>query len=313
MSTSTFKWSTPATLSSLSVNSSDPRVIIDPNGNIVATWIENGFIKSSTKLVNNNWSSSVTLSNSGASLPNIIIDNNGNATTLWVENGIIKTSSKTLSGNWTTSITLSSTGANSPDLAVDINGNLIAVWTRSNNIESSTKLFGMSWQNKVIISSTTAVSPHIAIGGSGSNIRAIIVWHSTSTNLVYTSTKLITGSWSTAQAISDSTRLSAYANIAMDSNANANVLWYTYNLTGNLYSNVIVQSICRPNISGVWSSITDLSSAGIHNPADLASNVKFDGNGNTIAVWNTSFDGSTFTVQSALKPVRAKWMPATDV
>src|SRR5205085_7395113 len=28
---------------------------------------------------------------------------------------------------------------------------------------------------------------------------------------------------------------------------------------------------------------------------------------------NTSFDGSTFTVQSALKPVRAKWMPATDV
>ena len=313
---STFAWSTPFTLSPTTVDSSDPRVVIDPNGNIVSIWLENSFVKSSTKLVNSNWSSPVTLSNSSSSSPIIVIDSNGNATTVWVENGIIKASSKVLTGTWTSPITLSTSGASAPALTVDVVGNLIAVWSRNGNIESSTRFFGSPWQNKVVISGNNTIPnvyPRVAFGGSGLNTQSIIIWHSTSTNLVYTSNKLIAGTWSSPQAISDSTRTSAYANIAIDSNLNAIAIWYAYTPVGNNYLNVVVQSTYRSNTNGLWSSINNLSSPGIYNPANLSVNIKFDGNGNAIATWNTSFDGSTFTVQSAVKPVKDQWLPATDI
>ncbi len=308
-------WSSPPTTLSGANNASDQQVAIDTAGDAVAVWVENNFVKSSSKTINGNWSSSVNISATGASSPRLVMDHNGNAIAVWVENGIIKAASKLFNSNWSSSTSLSTSGASSPTLCVDGAGNVVAAWVRGNNIETSTKLFGVNWQTRVTISSTAATTPSVAIGGSGSNTRAVIVWQGTSsgTNVIFSSTKLLSGSWSSALAISDTDRNASRPSVAVDSNANALAIWYVYDITGSIYSNVVVKSSARPSASGTWGAISKLSKPGIRNPSTLFARVAFDTLGNAIALWNTSFDDETFTLESAVKPVNGKWSDAVDL
>ena len=308
-------WSVPpTTLSSVSVNASDPHVAIDANGNVIAIWMENGLVKASTHHVNMGWNTAVTLSATGASSPRIVSDSNGNATAVWLVGGIVYGASKAFSGNWSSSTALSSSGASAPDLAVDSAGDVIAVWVSGSNVQSSTKLFGASWQSRVSITSTAAACPRVAIGGSGSSQRAVVVWQGTSgtTNVTYASTKLISGSWSTGVVISNTTHNASCPAVAVDPNQNTTAVWYRYDVTGTNYSNVVVQSSTMPS-SGSWSTPVSLSLPGIRNPANLTARVAYDSTGNALALWNTSFDGETFNVESAVRPVRGTWTSPTDL
>jgi len=308
-------WSFPPTvISNVSQNASDPRVAIDASGNAIAVWVENGVVKSRAKPLNMNWDTAVTLSASNASSPRVTLDPSGNAGAVWVESGIVKAATKPFNGSWTTSTALSNSGASSPDLAVSPTGDLVAVWARNGDVESSTKLFGGIWQTRVIINSTGATSPHVAIGGTGSNERAVVVWHgvSGSTNVVYSSTKLLSGSWTSPLALSSISHHAAFADVALDTNANATAVWYQYDVIGTLFSNVVVQSAARLP-SGTWTTPVTLSEPGIRDPSTLVARVSYDGNGNAIALWNTSFDDATFNIQSAVQPVQGNWSQATDI
>lgn len=304
----------PTTLSSVTQNSSDAQIAMDGNGNVISAWVENGVIKARAKLVNAAWGATSTISSTTASSPRIVSDLNGNATAIWLENGIIKAASRPFNGSWTSATSLSTAGASAPDLTVDSAGNVVAVWAKNGNVESSTKLFGNNWQARVSISSTAAAAPRVAIGGTGSSTRAVVVWYGTSgaTNIIYTSSKLLSGSWSSQLAISDTTRNAIFPHVAMDANANAIAVWYSYDITGVNYYNVIVQSSSRLS-SGSWTSLVRLSEPGLRNPATLAARVAFDGSGNAIALWNTSFDDETFNIQSAVKPVMKNWTATTDL
>lgn len=309
-------WSSPPTvLSGASLNASDPQVAIDTNGDAVAVWIENNVMKASSKLVSGSWLSAVTVSATGASSPRLVMDQNGNATAVWVENGVVKGATKPFNSNWSSSSALSTSGASSPTLCVDSTGDVVAAWVRSNNIETSTKLFGMNWQARVTITSTAAASPSIAIGGSGSNTTVAVVWQGTSSGIpvVFSATKLITGSWSSALVISETTHNAARPSVAVDSNGNAQAVWYAYDVSGANYSNVIVKSAARSFTSGTWGAISNLSTPGIRNPATLVARVGFDSIGNAIALWNTSFDDIVFDLQSAIKPANGNWSSAVNV
>lgn len=313
---SNVNWSTPPTvLSGVTLNASDPQVAINSNGDAVVVWVENAFVKSSSKPVSGSWSSVATLSLTGASSPRLVSDNTGNATAIWVENGFIKSASKTLLGSWGAATTLSMSGASSPTICIDTLGDVVAAWVRNNNIETSTKLFGLAWQARVSINGNTATTPSIAVGGSGSNIRAVIVWQgvASSTNMIFSSTKLIGGSWSSAQVISDAAHNAAKPQVAVDSNANAAAVWYAYDITGNSYSNVVVTTAGRPSLTGNWSDVSGLSAPGIRNPSSLVARIAFDSIGNAIALWNTSFDDETFNIESAVKPVNGNWSAAVDL
>lgn len=297
----------PETLSTSNIDASDPRVATDASGNLIAVWEENGFIKSSTHPVNGSWSIALTISGANASSPRIVSDPSGNAGAIWLEGTTVKGATKPFNGNWTNSTALSSSGTSSPDLAVDTAGDLVAVWARSNNVESSTKLFGANWQNHVTITSSSAANPKVGIGGTGSNRRAVVVWGgvASGTNVVYSSTKLITGNWSAQLAISSTSQNAAYPRVAMDSNANAVAVWYAFNVSDSLYSDVALQSASR--IANSWTTPATLSDSGIVNPANLVAQVGFDSTGNAVALWNNSFDGETFTIQSSILPVRGDW------
>lgn len=313
---SDIQWSfPPTTLSTSNQNASDPQIAMDASGNVIAAWVENGFIKSEVKPVSGNWSAAVTISNSGASSPRIVSDSNGNATAVWIENGIVKGATKPFNGNWSSATSLSTAGAASPDLAVSSSGNVVAVWAKSNNIEASTKLFGAAWQNKVTITSSGAANPSVALGGSGSSERAVVVWNglSSSQNVIFSSSKLISSSWSAQQIISDLSHQAKFARVAMDGNANATAVWYRYDLNSSLYYNVVVQGSSRGSSTGTWDPPSDLSSAGARNPETLVARVAYDKNGSAIAIWNNSLDDAHFNIESSIKPVRGAWTSPAEL
>lgn len=313
-SASNINWAFPPTvLSTSSVNASDARIAIDTNGDVVAVWLENGVVKANTKTVSGSWGTVATLSNTGASSPRIVSDTSGNAIAVWLESGIVKASSKPFGSGWSSVSSLSSTGASSPELGVDAAGDAVAVWVRNGNVESSTKLFGAAWQTRVIINSTNAALPRVAIGSTGSNTRVVVVWTATSgsVNGIFASTKLISGAYSAQTLISNGSRNATNAYVAVDASGNACALWYQYDLSGVIYSNVSVETACRLNSASTWSSPEVLSIGGVRNPSLLAAAIAFDSIGNAIAVWNTSFDDANYNIESALKPVRGTWQNIT--
>jgi len=312
---SNINWSSPpTTLSGIGVNASNPQVAINSSGVAVAVWIENNLIRSSFKN-GSSWGVATTISSINASSPGVVIDSSGNATAIWVESGVVKSASKTLFGSWGASTVLSSSGASSPTICVDSAGDVVAAWARSNNIETSTKLFGLAWGTRTTITASTASNPVIAAGGTGTGTRIMIVWQGVSSgiNVIQASTKTISGPWSAALIISDATRQASQPYPAVDQNGNASAIWYAYDLAGNSYANVAVKSATRSNSTGTWSPISTLSSSGVRNPSTLTARIAYDSIGNTIALWNISFDDETFNIESAVKPVNGTWGAPVDI
>lgn len=305
-------WTFPSTISSIDQDASDPKVGIDSNGDVIAIWIENGFVISSSMPYNGTWTSPTTISGSGASAPQLVVDANGNATALWVQNGIINTATQPAGGSWGSVTALSSSGASSPQIAFDTSGNVVAVWVLNGVIQSATCLFGGIWQaTPDTISDAGMDSPQVAIGGNGN---VVAVWHGIldSMDTVFTANKPIDGSWNPAEPISSPTYYSAYPKLDVDANGNAIVIWYRFEVANTVYSNVVLQSTSCP-YGGSWTIPVDLSRVGIYNPALLTADVDYDGNGNAVATWNTSFDGSSFFYEVALLPAGGTWGPPLDL
>lgn len=290
-------WSLPTNISTPGQNATNQQIAVDPNGNAVAVWIESGIVKSMSATVSGGWSGTInTLSGSVASDPQVQIDLNGTATAIWVENGIIEASSLPLNGSWSAEVAISGSGASSPELAVDTSGNLVAVWVQGGVIFSSTKLVSGSWPvSPTAISASGASSPQIAIGGGN----VIAVWQGTisSTPTIYAALTTVSGTWGTPVAISTASVNSSFPQIAVDSSGNATAIWFTYSLSGQAYSNVLVESSLLPS-GGSWSAPVAISNvAGIRNPSFLVSHVAAGPNGTAIAAWTTSIDGMTFNIQ----------------
>jgi hypothetical protein len=305
-------WTFPSAISSPNQDVSDPKVGIDSNGDVIAIWIENGFVIASSLPYNGSWSYPTTISAAGASSPQLAVDVNGNATAVWVENGVVNTATQPAGGSWGTAQVLSSSGASSPQIAFDANGNVAAVWVLDGVIQSATCLFGRSWQaTPDTISNGGMDSPQVAIGG---NENVIVVWHGTldSMDTVFTANKSINGTWNAPEPISSLTDSCAYPKLDVDANGNAIVIWFRFEVANTAYSHVVVQSTSCP-YGGSWTIPVDLSREGIYNPGLLTSDVDYDGNGNAVATWNTSFDGSSFFYEVALLPVGGTWSLPLDL
>lgn len=287
----------PITISTPGVNASSQQIAVDPHGNVVAVWIENGLVQSNSATVTGGWTSNITtISGSVASTPQVAIDLNGKATAVWVENGTIKASQQVLNGNWSTSVVISGSGASTPQLAVDQSGNLVSVWVEGGIIKSNTCLVGGSWAGSPdTLSLSGAFAPQVAIGGNGV---VIAVWQAqgSTTGAICSVSKMLGGTWTSPAVISATNVNSSYPQIAVDASGNAVCAWFSYQLTGSVYSNVVVQSSSQPS-GGSWSSPVNISKAGVRNPADLALCVGIGPNDTAIAAWTTSYDGSFFNCE----------------
>lgn len=311
-------WTSPTAISTSLTDASDPHVVVDSNGNATAVWVENSVIKASSLPFGGSWGAPVTLSNilNTALDPKIAVDGSGNITALWIENTQIESANLPFGGSWTAETSpISGSGATTPVLAVDSSGNAVAIWERSGFIESSTRISG-TWSLVSVLSSSNSSNPHIAISSFGT---AIAAWHSIVSGLDVIVTDILTISGNTWAATKNVFTATAdyfhnYPKIAIDSNGNASVAWYRYNLLNvNSFENVQFLASSLPQGASAWTTPTVLSVPGIRNPADLSANISYDVSGNVLAVWTNSFDGLNFSMESSQKLFGAPWKRPIDL
>lgn len=283
-------------LSTPGVDANSPRIGVDASGNEIAVWIENGYVKSRTRLNEQSWQSIQLVSHYGAAYLEMVFDTNGNATALWIEDGCIKTASKTLSGSWSSIFTLSSEGASSPHLAADESGNVVAVWARAGNIESATKIFGEDWPitPNIISESPTSSSPKVAMGQNGT---VIAVWQGIDAGIyaIFAAKKIIGNDWDSQEILSEPMKHSVKPNVAVDLNGRAAAVWFQYEMNNGYHSKVILQKAC---FDQSWSPSESISSPGFCDPKYLKAVPLFDKYKDLLIVWSISFDGSIFSIES---------------
>lgn len=302
----------PSNISNPGIDASGQDLAIDANGNVVAVWIENGFVMSRFNPISGSWSSPInTVSNSGASAPQVVLDDNGTGTAIWVENGLIKTASQPLNGSWSAPQTLSGAGASSPSIALDLSGDIVAAWVENGLIMSATKLIAGDWPaTPDTISASGASLPQVAVGTNGN---VAVVWQGIdqSVPVIFAAVKDIAGSWSAAQIISSAGIKCAKPNVAVSSDGKATAVWFRYDVSGSQYSNVVVQSASMA-LNGAWSSPVDISNPGVTDPSQLICRIGVDGGRYAIAIWTTSFNGSTFNEQWNVR-IDDKWSGSNDL
>lgn len=303
-------WSFPPTvLSTNTVDASTAKITTDPNGNLVAIWIENATLKGRCKQ-GSTWGSLVAISGSGnVSNPKIVSAFNGSVTAVWLQNGIVETSSKTLNGNWSAPVSLSATGSSSPVLAIDSLGNLISAWIQGNSIKSRIKPYQGNWSDPTIISGTNPANLAVAFGGTGSSSNIVLVWQDNTSSggpEIFASTRSLSSSWTSKQMISTGTGQFANPQVAVDANGNAIAVWFAYYVLDNTYNKVVVQSANLP-FQQPWHAPVSLSQPGTCNPNPLVASIAYDNSGNALAVWSLSFDGQTYNIETAVKPVVGNW------
>jgi len=313
-------WSSPVSISTALVNASDPHTVIDSSGNATAVWVENNTIMSASLPSGGSWGTPVAISTIGntASNPKLVIDASGNATALWIENTVVTSATLPSGGSWSAETAVSSSGASNAVVTVDSSGNAVAAWVRSGFVESSTRKSG-TWSLVSVLSASGSSNPSVTISDSGT---AMAAWHSTSSGsdvIVTNSLNVSTNTWASSTKNvfpAVAAFLHNYPKIAIDAFGNATVAWFRYNLVdSNAYENVQVLTASltfSATNSSNWSLPTILSNPGIRNPADLSIKLRYDTNGDILAVWTNSYDGQTFNMESTDKIFGAASWPLVN-
>jgi len=304
----------PTTISSSGVNSSNVEVGMDANGNGVAIWLENGFVKTSSLPLGGSWSGLTVLSNSGATAPQLAVDPAGNSTAIWLEGSTLKTAVSPVGGSWGAATTLDSSGASAPQIAADASGDLVAIWVSSGAIKSSTKASGGSWQAIADLLALIGTSPQVSIGA---NQTVYAVWHANNPisdmDAVYAVSKTIGGSWGSAVAVSNPNQNCNYPNITVDGSGNATAVWFSYNEIGSQYIDVIVQAAQFITTNFTWTAPVNISYSGIANPANLSLCIDCSSIGNVLALWTNCLDGENFVVETASIGLNSQWTAPLDL
>lgn len=309
-----FTWNSPLALSASGIDSSAPRIAIDNMGNINAVWVEGSVVHANTMPVGGSWGmTSTAISGSGSSLARLDVDASGNVTALWLESGVVKAATLPFGNSWSsvTPVAVSASGATVPQLFVDSSGNAVAVWIRGTYIESSTQLASPTptWTTPAQISGAGADGPQVAISDNGT---VVAVWHTivSSQDTLMSATSPIAGSWTAPKTIVTGALHHNYPKVAIDDNGNAVAVWFVYrsNPSTGAYTNVQVLSSTLPFNSGAWTLLpTFLSGSGQRNPSPFNLRVGIDPNGNAVAAWSNSYDGSTFAVETSVRNSAGIW------
>lgn len=307
-------WEVPTMISTSDVNASDPQIVTDVNGNVSAVWVENGVIQTSSMPTGGNWGTIVSLSNplNTSANPRLKMDGSGNAVAVWIENGVVTLASLPTGGSWSAEIQVSnnSGGATSVAHHVDSLGNIAVVWERNGFIESSQFPASLgSWSSVSQLSTNGAEdNPEIHIGEDGT---IAAVWHSvvSGNDNVYAAIASVNGAWGPPLNVisSPSSGHNNYPHLIVDPNGDIHAVWYHYSLSGNTYSNVVVLSSTLTSGTTSWPLPTILSGPGMANPAELFLRLAIDSNGDVIAVWVNSYDGSTFAIEASVLPLNGSW------
>ncbi len=275
-----------------------PRVAIDRNGNMMATWSQSNGTNTHVLASRYNtttlaWGTPVQLDAGNVAFdaeePKIAIDPAGNAMVIWRErdagtiNNLWARRYNALLQAWAATPTRIENDVGivaDAQIAMDAAGNATVVWTRDGGKMMASKFSstGAAWGTATLVAttSTPATQPDVAIDSAGN---AIAVWQMAGpTNLIYASRRAASASaWSLPVLIDTSTTgNSSLPRIAMDSAGNAMVVWQKEVTLGvpNIWAS-------RYN-AGFWDAAINLTP----NISAFNPKVAFDTKMNAVVVWN---------------------------
>jgi len=273
---------------------SNPKIVIDGNGNAIAVWEQfDGTSKSIfVNRFNNStgqWENEQLIENgSGLAMrPQVAMNSSGNAVAIWeqqdgVTYSIYTSNYDSNSGQWSTSVKIGSGDASSADVIVYPNGDAIGVWDQGGSIYES-RYFSSSglWNPEEIISiSGFAEYPQIDIDPFGN---VFVVWRQLNSAFNHWASQLKVGSltWSTPVEIETiDGSISNYVKIGIDPNGNVMAVWEEGD---DIYATYYDKG------STQWGAVEliDNLNGSARNP-----NVAFGPTGTAIAVWSQEDGGS---------------------
>ena len=255
---STGIWGTPTTLS-VTATASSPRVVSDPNGNATAIWIDGGAMTAATLPFGGVWSSTATLSVTGATTPNLAVDTSGDVVAVWTLSGTIQSATQVFGGSWPIiPDTISVTGVTSDTPSVSIGGPTkvaVAVWHGFNTIDTVyavSKNIGGSWGVVQTISPSTVSSsnPRVAVGPAGGALATFFEFALVGSQ--YSAVSLAAsflppgGTWRASGTVKDTgivNPANLCSSLVVDRSANALAVWTTsYDGANFTLNSVVLQS-----------------------------------------------------------------------
>jgi len=313
-------WSTPVALSDEDgiALSSQPRVVVDAQGNVTAVWGEatgGAFVlRSRSRPKDGDWSDPVDLTDSRvADQPELAVDAQGGVTAIWNRHlgvyagGIIQAATRPPGEAWSAPVDLSDADARSidPEIAINAQGDVAAVWMTESGVQAARRMAGEAWAPAVDLD-VDGVNADVAIDPQGT---ATAVWESNDGvgRLVHASTSMVGGAWGDPIAISvrdEGDWYGAFPQVTTDPQGDVTVIWR------NFYEpNQNRVKAARHKDGGAWSTPVDLDEGnGVIEPLRVAA----DPQGYVTAAWtyghslrSSVFDAIAPQLNDATVPVRA--------
>ncbi len=256
-------WETPVTLDSGEYAVANPRLAVDPQGDVTAVWTSrslmnaNDIVRSAMRPAAGAWQTPVDLSDASENAvgPQVAVDPHGNATAVWdlfgASSNVVQAAVRPGAGSWQTPVELSA-GPKTPypaqqQVTVDSHGAATAVWNLYDGTayitQAAARPAGGSWQTPVDL----ATGGHLGAGYRGSTPQ-----------------------------------------VAVDPHGDVTAVWDLYD-----GSSFITQAAARP-AGGSWQTPVDVSAGDVFTQAPQLTD---DPQGNVTAVWQFS-DGSNDVVQA---------------
>jgi PKD repeat protein len=187
-------WQTPVPLSSSTVGSGSPRLVIDAAGRSTAIWTDATGIHSSDQQPGGAWSSPVAVSSvAGSADPDLAVDSQGDEALVWDQPAgssqeVAEAAARAPTGAWQTPVTLSglqpntSTRLPEPQVRLDARGDAVAIWNAfdgtNNSLQAMNRTVSGSWPapgNATTLSgdSTEDLQAALAVDPQGN---AAVIW-----------------------------------------------------------------------------------------------------------------------------------------
>ena len=304
-STPSMDWSPATLVETGTTTASSPKIAVDPNGNIMAVWVQYDMndtdqtIYANRYVVGSGWGTATLLETSDlpVSNPRIAVDSNGNAIAVWQQQrwaggpSVIYANRYVAGTGWGTVTvvyvdTTNYVWADDPQIAVDPNGNAMAVWALHDpswshtSVHASRYVVGTGWGAATNLSGEavqTADSAKVALDSIGN---AAVVWVQgfSSDRSIYANRYTVGTGWGTTVHIGTSpANRGEVPQIAFDPNGNAIAVWVHSGKAG-----ISANRYVAGTGWGTAESIIDSGNTSYSQGVQIA----FDKNGNAIAVWN---------------------------
>jgi hypothetical protein len=286
------------TLSTSGQNASQPQVAMDPHGDALVVWTEQGgAVQSAFRSSAGTWGPVKTLSNATqyGDEPQVAMDGNGNAMVTWEQfDGsvfTVKVVRRSASGTWGQVKTPSPSNSDNPALAMNSSGDAVLVWAWYDGAHTHVQVRSRSTSGQWSTTQTLTPSgsdsdyyPQVAVDAKG---KALMAWAMQGPcYCIQAQLRSASGHLGTRQTLDGSqAQAQPPPQVAMDPQGDAVVTWYE-----DLISGLTAQAR-RLSAAGTWGARQDVDANSTNTSAP---GVAIDPKGTAVLVWTNDDTSTTY-------------------